>query len=48
MTLDLWIPPEELPALPTRPATKAGSARALTCDLQHKQEERWQQNQTGK
>lgn len=34
MTFDLWIPPEELSALPTRPATKTGSAQALSCDLQ--------------
>lgn len=33
MTLDLWIPPEKLSALPTRLATKTGFTQTLSCDL---------------
>lgn len=37
MTFDLRIPPKELSALPTRPATKTGFAQALSCGLQEQQ-----------
>lgn len=34
VTFDLWISPEKLSALPTRPAPKPGFARTLSSDLQ--------------
>lgn len=34
VTFNLWISPEKLFALPTRPATKSWFAQTLSCDLQ--------------
>lgn len=36
MTLDFWIPPEELPAFPTRPATKTRFTGAPSHHLEGK------------